>query len=142
MCSVSITLREYQRVILNNLWKELKTNNRVLVCSPTGSGKTVMASALIYKLIELGHKVAFVVDSEDLIRQTQRTLDMDVSIVKAGYEKDFDKDCPIQIIMLQTFFARNKYIMSNRKSSKDIWQRIMLDLTEYKKEVFCENSKI
>ena len=39
-------------------------------------------------------------------------------------------------------FARNKYIMSNRKSSKDIWQRIMLDLTEYKKEVFCENSKI
>ena len=39
-------------------------------------------------------------------------------------------------------FARNKHIMSNRKSSKDIWQRIMLDLTEYKKEVFCENSKI
>ena len=39
-------------------------------------------------------------------------------------------------------FARNKYIMSNRKSSKDIWQRIMLDLTEYKKEVFNENSKI
>ena len=65
-----------------------------------------MASALIHKLIELGHKVAFVVDSEDLIRQTQRTLDMDVSIVKAGYEKEFDKDCPIQIIMLQTFFAR------------------------------------
>ena len=46
-----------------------------------------MASALIHKLIELGHKVAFVVDSEDLIRQTQRTLDMDVSIVKAVYEK-------------------------------------------------------
>ena len=65
-----------------------------------------MASALIHKLIELGHKVGFVVDSEDLIRQTQRTLDMDVSIVKAGYEKEFDKDCPIQIIMLQTFFAR------------------------------------
>lgn len=65
-----------------------------------------MASALIHKLIELGNKVGFVVDSEDLIRQTKRTLDMNVSIVKAGYEKDFDKDCPIQIIMLQTFFAR------------------------------------
>lgn len=39
-------------------------------------------------------------------------------------------------------FVRNKYIMSKRESSRDIWQRIMLDLTEYKKEVFNKNSKI
>lgn len=102
-----VVLRQYQRDILNKLWVSLKTHNKVLVAAPTGSGKTVMAAALIHELVKRGHKVAFVVDSEELIKQTERTLDTKVSIVKAGYDKYFNANNPIQIIMLQTFFARS-----------------------------------
>ena len=99
-------LRQYQKDILNKLWQSLKEHDRVLVSAPTGAGKTVMASALIHELVKRGNKVAFVVDSEELIKQTERTLNTTVSVVKAGYDKLFNADNPIQIIMLQTFFAR------------------------------------
>ena len=99
-------LRQYQKDILNKLWQSLKEHDRVLVSAPTGAGKTVMASALIHELVKRGNKIAFVVDSEELIKQTERTLNTTVSVVKAGYDKLFNADNPIQIIMLQTFFAR------------------------------------
>lgn len=103
---MSVELRQYQKDMLNKLWLSLKKHNKVLFASPTGSGKTVMAAALIHELVKRGHKVAFVVDSEDLITQTERTLNTKVSIVKAGYDNKFNADNPIQIIMLQTFYAR------------------------------------
>lgn len=101
-------LRQYQKDILNKLWVSLKEHSKLLVSAPTGAGKTVMASALIHELVKRGHKVAFVVDSEELIKQTERTLNTTVSVVKAGkeYKKLFNSDSPIQLIMLQTFFAR------------------------------------
>ena len=33
----SVELRQYQKDLLNNLWKSLKNNNRILVQAPTGS---------------------------------------------------------------------------------------------------------
>lgn len=99
-------LRQYQKDILNKLWQSLKEHDKVLVSAPTGAGKTVMASALIHELVKRENKIAFVVDSEELIKQTERTLNTTVSVVKAGYDKLFSADNPIQIIMLQTFFAR------------------------------------
>ena len=66
-----------------------------------------MASALINKLVEQGKTIGFVVDREELVNQSYETFDKkNVSIVKAGYDKDFDADKPIQIIMIQTFFSR------------------------------------
>ena len=103
---MSFVLRQYQKNILNKLWSCLKNQDRVLVSAPTGAGKTVMASALIHELVKRGKKIAFVVDSEELIKQTEKTLNTKVSIVKAGFDNYFDADNPIQIIMLQTFFAR------------------------------------
>ena len=103
---MSFVLRQYQKNILNKLWSCLKDQDRVLVSAPTGAGKTVMAGALIHELVKRGKKIAFVVDSEELIKQTEKTLNTKVSIVKAGFDNYFDADNPIQIIMLQTFFAR------------------------------------
>lgn len=102
---MSVELRQYQKDLLNNLWKSLRNNNRILVQAPTGSGKTVMASALMQKLVERGERVAFIVDREELVKQSYRTFG-EVSIVKAGYEDYFNPECPIQIIMIQTFDSR------------------------------------
>ena len=98
---MAFQLRQYQRDILNKLWSSLKQHDKVLVSAPTGSGKTVMAGALIQELVKRSAKVAFVVDSEELIKQTEKTLATTVSIVKAGFDNSFNADNPIQIIMLQ-----------------------------------------
>lgn len=102
-----MNLRQYQKDILNNLWKSLQTNDKVLLSAPTGSGKTVMASAFIDYVVKLGKRVAFVVDRIELVKQSRDTFGAEnVSIIKAGFEADFDENKPIQIIMIQTFYAR------------------------------------
>ena len=57
------------------------------------------------KLVECGERIAFIVDREELVKQSYRTFG-DVSIVKAGYDNYFKPECPIQIIMIQTFDSR------------------------------------
>ena len=66
-----------------------------------------MASALIDKLVKRGHKVAFIVDRVELVKQSRDTFGAEkVSIIKAEMEKDYNPDKPIQLIMIQTFYAR------------------------------------
>lgn len=66
-----------------------------------------MASALIHELVKRGNKIAFVVDRVELIKQSRDTFGSDkVSVIKAGFEKEYDESKPIQIIMIQTFYAR------------------------------------
>lgn len=66
-----------------------------------------MASALIHELIKRNHKVAFVVDRIELVKQSKKTFgEEQVSIIKAGFEKEYNPDKPIQLIMIQTFYAR------------------------------------
>ena len=100
-------LYDDQRLKLNELWQQLQIHNKVLFQAQTGAGKTVMASALINKLVEQGKTIGFVVDRLELVTQSYETFDKkNVSIVKAGQDKDFCADKPIQIIMIQTFYAR------------------------------------
>lgn len=66
-----------------------------------------MASAFIDYVISNGKRVAFVVDRIELVRQSQQTFGAEkVSIIKAGYDKEFDAEKSVQVIMIQTFFAR------------------------------------
>ena len=66
-----------------------------------------MASALIDELVKRGHKVAFIVDRVELVKQSRDTFGAEkVSIIKAEMEKDYNPDKPIQLIMIQTFYAR------------------------------------
>ena len=55
-------LRDYQQetvdLILNNIKKGIK---KQLINSPTGSGKTVIASEIVRQLVETNHKIFFVV---------------------------------------------------------------------------------
>ena len=104
-----VQLRQYQRDMLNNLWKSLKVNNKILFQAQTGCGKTLMASKIIDLLISRGNKVAFVCDRHELVEQSYNTFsEGKVSVIKAGYEKLFDANKPIQLIMIQTFHSRKK----------------------------------
>lgn len=93
-----LTLRHYQsRIIkeINETWK--KGNKRPLVCLPTGSGKTVLAADLAYRVTENKKTSWFIVHRRELLKQTIEAFDnfniprkrvhigMVRSILKKGY---------------------------------------------------------
>ena len=69
----TLTLRDYQSEGLEMLRTALRCGHkRVVVCAPTGSGKTEMAMALIQAAQAKGSRVAFVADRQLLVTQTSR----------------------------------------------------------------------
>lgn len=66
-------LREYQHNALNKLRAALaEGKRRIILYSPTGSGKTVMGLAMIRGAIAKGKRVAFICNRIDLVGQTSR----------------------------------------------------------------------
>ena len=69
-------LREYQKNIVD---KVVASNKDLLICLPTGSGKTFIAWAIIQALTEKGFTVVFVVPRLELIDQAKKEFgDVDV----------------------------------------------------------------
>lgn len=83
-----ITLHPHQQQLRVDLRLALRTHQSVLAFSPTGSGKTVLASALIRILMDAGKRVIFSVHRADLLKQTAGTFedfDIPYSYIAAGY---------------------------------------------------------
>lgn len=55
--------------------RALERCNRVLVCSPTGSGKTVLATKIASDYVNAGRRVMFMAPRIELISQTAQKLD-------------------------------------------------------------------
>lgn len=69
-----MTPYKHQQKHINEVILALRNNQRVLFQASTGYGKTVVASFLIKYFTERGKRVLFIVDSEDLVRQTCEKL--------------------------------------------------------------------
>lgn len=68
-----LRLRDYQQDGLDKLRASMrKGNKRIVLCAPTGSGKTEQAMALIQAAIEKNSRVAFIADRQILVTQTSR----------------------------------------------------------------------
>lgn len=84
-----ITLRDYQEKSIIKL-RELFRNGekRAMLCSPTGSGKTVIFCAIVKAALDKGKKVLIIVDAISLIEQTSAVLDgfgLDHHIIQADH---------------------------------------------------------
>jgi superfamily II DNA or RNA helicase len=104
-------LREYQKDLCKKAILSLNKYQRVLMMLPTGGGKTVIASALIDFFVDQGKRVLYIVNRKELVDQSYNkfaSFAYHVSIIKAGrkYRKMFSPDKKVQIIMIQTYFAR------------------------------------
>jgi DNA repair protein RadD len=73
---MKVELRDYQALAFEQAREHIRNGKRrILIVAPTGSGKTVLASALMEMTREKGNRATFVVDRLSLIDQTSATFD-------------------------------------------------------------------
>lgn len=71
-----IDLRPYQQASIDSLRSGIRAGHtRQILCAPTGSGKTVMATVLMQEAAAKMSRAAFIVDRVSLVDQTSRTFD-------------------------------------------------------------------
>jgi len=97
-------LRDYQDRAVETMIDKL--GNRPILVSPTGSGKTTMATEIVERL---GLPTLWLAHRKELIDQAAERLaahGLDAGIVMAGYKSD--PDAQVQVASVQTLVRRNK----------------------------------
>ena len=103
-----MNLRPYQALILTRqqeLWAQGK--RRLLICLPTGAGKTVVAVENLRRAVANGYKGRFIAHREELVAQASDRLKeagVPHGVVKAGWPMDLRQ--PVQVCSVQTLCAR------------------------------------
>lgn len=102
-------LRDYQKTCVAQVLQAWRGGCRApLLYSPTGSGKTAMASHIMNAATRKGHKVLFVVHRDPLVEQTAESLrvyGIEAGYIKAGY-LETDGSHPVVIASIQTLARR------------------------------------
>lgn len=103
-----LKLREYQQKIIHGLRCSLKKGNkRLIMCAPTGSGKTVMFTYMVSEHLKRGGKVLIISHRLELINQTDSTIskfNLNPELITAGSKTDFEKN--LHIAMIETIYKR------------------------------------
>lgn len=101
-------LRQYQESIINQIRSHFKNGKRrVVMCAPTGSGKTVMFSYMATSAIEKGNRVLIITDRKELFGQAHGSLyrlGLQPQEIKPNKKPNFEELC--FIAMSQTLKRR------------------------------------
>lgn len=104
-----VELRDYQAEAFESARDAVRRGKkRILIVAPTGSGKTVLASALMEMVSQKGNRAAFVVDRLSLVQQTSDTFDrygLHHGVIQGGHER-FHPDLALQVCSIQTLSRR------------------------------------
>lgn len=105
-----ITLRGNQHLAVGGCRAEYaKGTKSVLLCMPTGAGKTVVASYIMLSAIEKGKVILFLAHRRELLHQTVDKLNRfgvhDCNIIVAG-NKAFDSMARVNVASVQTLIRR------------------------------------
>src|SRR5262245_30192640 len=83
-------LRDYQIKVIEDFEREVAAGKkRIILVAPTGSGKTVIGSAIIKSMIELRRGVVVIAHRREIIQQTSDKLRVNGiphGIIMAGVE--------------------------------------------------------
>ena len=106
-------LRDYQEIALNGLRESMRMGNkRILLVAPTGSGKTVIASAMISAAVQKLNHCLFVAHRRELVNQCSNKLhDFDVphGVLMAGRSGNIGARTQVASIQTYTIRKGNKY---------------------------------
>jgi DNA repair protein RadD len=100
-------LRDYQIEVIDRLRASIRQQRRVLLVAPTGSGKTIIASAIVHAADAKRSKVLFLAHRRELVRQAHEKLydyGIDAGIIQAGF--DLRPEQPVQVASISTLWAR------------------------------------
>jgi DNA repair protein RadD len=100
-------LRDYQEKAIGNLRLKLSRVNKVLLVSPTGSGKTVVMCRMIELAHEKGKRAIFVVRGKSLVDNGGDALEkygIPHGVIMAGKKHRFD--LPIHVCSIDTLYSR------------------------------------
>lgn len=104
-----VELRDYQSAAFDAAREAIRNGARsVLINAPTGSGKTVLASALMEMVMEKGNRANFVVDRLNLVDQTSVMFDrygLPHGVIQSEHPR-YRPSLPIQVCSAQTLLRR------------------------------------
>lgn len=105
-----VELRNYQTKYIEELQNSFKRKNkRVILCSATGSGKTVMFSWMAKKAFESGKNILILTDRKELFSQSGGALnkiDLHPKFISPEFKEDLTGN--LHIAMMQTISRRLK----------------------------------
>jgi DNA repair protein RadD len=106
----TVELRPYQSRSIESIKQVLRAGSRrVLLCLPTGGGKTLTSGAIILGAIAKGKRVLFVAHRKELIDQSVTALYRlgvhPVGVIRAG-DKRRNLALPVQVASIQTLARR------------------------------------
>lgn len=103
-------LRPYQESAVRQIRESFRSGNRkVIMCAPTGAGKTATFSSIAASAYSNGRKVLILTDRRELRRQSGGTLGrfgISPGIIEPGSVQDWG--IPVQVGMVKTFMNRAK----------------------------------
>ena len=104
-------LRPYQLAAIESVRGEMRAGHRrVVLVSPTGSGKTRMGSEVVRQAVAKGSRVLWLAHRTELIDQTCATLaefGLHVGAVAARSAWEIAPEAPVQVASIQTLLARD-----------------------------------
>jgi superfamily II DNA or RNA helicase len=105
-----VKLRPYQNELIHNLRTNIKAgSNRVVLCAPTGSGKTVIFSYLAARHLERGGKILIFTHRSELQKQANNSFTsfgLQPEKIQAGKKPDLSKS--LHVAMIETMARRIK----------------------------------
>ena len=107
-----ITLRPYQSELISSTAKKLVDSKRVIMCAPTGSGKTVIFSEIISRhLSNMFNRVLLLTHRTELFSQSVKAVlntGTSVSELKAGMKTTREhRECKCLVAMVETIKRRD-----------------------------------
>lgn len=103
-----IELRPYQKQIVESLRQSVKNgNNRILMVSPTGSGKTILFTYMASNHLKRGGRVLILTHRSELLNQTNGAFTkfgLKPELITAGSKPDLTGG--IHVAMVETLFRR------------------------------------
>lgn len=107
----ALTLRPYQAAAIEAAREKIRAGRRrIVVVSPTGSGKTVLASFMIRSAVERSQRIMFLAHRKELITQCSDKLDalgIEHGIIMADHPR-WIPHAPVQVASVQTLIGRIK----------------------------------
>lgn len=105
-----IQLRPYQDDIINSLRQSLiLKNKKIVLCAPTGSGKTIMFTYMIKNHLKKGGRALVFTHRKELLKQAGSSFEnfgLKPEFITAGSEPDLNE--PLHVSMIETFDRRKE----------------------------------